>query len=61
MADIICPLVGQSTHHLKNTQHFVQNIQKVKLEPGEVLTSYDDKSIFTSVAMDPSIKIVKEN
>ena len=25
----------------QNTQHFVQPIQKVKLEPGEVMTSYD--------------------
>ena len=60
LANIIDPLVGQSPHHLKNTQHFVQHIQKVKLEPGEVMTSYDVKALFTSVPVDPSIKIVKQ-
>ena len=38
LTNIICPLVGQSPHHLKKTQHFVQHIQKVKLEPCEVMT-----------------------
>ena len=42
-----------------NTQHFVQHIQKVKLEPGEVITSYDIKATFSSVPVDPSIGIVK--
>ena len=52
LANIICPLVGQSQHHLKNTQHFVQHRKELKLEPGEVLTSYDVKALFTSVPMD---------
>ena len=59
LAYIICLLVGQSPHHLKNTQHFVQHIQKTRLEPGEVMTSYDVKALFTSVPVDPSIQIVK--
>ena len=59
LANIIQPLVCQSPHHLKNIQHFVQHIQKVKLEPGEVMTSYDIKTQFTLVPVDPSINIVK--
>ena len=59
LENIICPLVGQSPHHLKNTQHFVQYIQKVKLEPGEVMTSYEDKAHFTSDPVDQSINIIK--
>ena len=58
--NIIHPLVGQSPHHLKNTQHFIQHIKEVKLEPGEVMTSYDVKALFTSVPMDLSINIVKQ-
>ena len=41
LAGIIRPSVGQSPHHLKNTQHFVQHIQKATLELGEVMASYD--------------------
>ena len=39
LAYIIKPLIGQSPHHLKNTQHFVQQLQGKKLEPGKVITS----------------------
>ena len=38
----------------------MQHIKKVKLEPEEVMTSYDVKALFTSVPMDPSINIVKQ-
>ena len=60
LAHIICPLPGQSPHHLKNTQYIMQHIKEVKLEPGEVMTSYDVKVLFTSVHIDPSINIVKK-
>ena len=33
----------------------MQHIQKVRLEPGEVITSHDVKALFTSVPVDPSI------
>ena len=60
LAGIICPLVGQSQHHLKNTQHFIQKIQQVTLQPGEVISSYDVKALFTSIPVDPGIIIVKQ-
>ena len=59
LAGIIFPLVGQSPHHLKNTQHFVEHIKKVRLEPGEVITSYDVKALFTLVPVDPATQIVQ--
>ena len=60
LAYIIKPLVGQSPHHLKNTQHFIQSLQGKKLEPGEVITSFDVKALFTSVPVLPAIQIVKQ-
>ena len=60
LAHIIKPLVGQSPHHLKNTQHFIQQLQGKKLEPGEVITSFDVKALFTSVPVQPAIQIVKQ-
>ena len=60
LANITCPLVGQSPHHLENTQQFIQQLQKARLEPGEVMTSYDVKTLFTSVPVDPFIQIVKQ-
>ena len=60
LAHIIKPLVGQSPHHLKNTQHFIQQLQGKKLEPGEVITSFDVKALFTSVPVKLAIQIVKQ-
>ena len=59
LACIIKPLVGQSPHHLRNTQHFVQQIHTKRLEPGEIMRSFDIKALFTSVPVDPSIQIVQ--
>ena len=60
LGKIICPLAGQSPHYLKSTQHFIQHIKEVKLEPWEVMASYNVKALFTSIPMDPSINIVKQ-
>ena len=60
LAYIIKPLVGQSPHHLKNTQHFTQQLQNKRLEPREVITSFDVKAFLTSVPVGPSIEIVKQ-
>ena len=37
-----------TAHHLKNTQHFVQHIKEVELEPGEVMACYYVKAFFFS-------------
>ena len=60
LAHIIKPLVGQSPHHFKNTQHFIQQVQGKKLVPGKVITSFDVKALFTSVPVKPAIQIVKQ-
>ena len=60
LAYIIKPLVGQSPHHLKNIQHFIQQIHNKRLETGEVITSFDVKALFTSVPVNPSISIVQQ-
>ena len=57
---IIKPLVDQSLHHLKNTQHFIQQLQNKRLKTGEVINSFDVKTLFTSVPVVPSIQIVKQ-
>ena len=60
LAHIIKPLIGQSPHHLKSTQHFIQQLQGEKLEPGEVIASFDIKALFTSVPVQPAKQIVKQ-
>ena len=60
LAHIVKLLVGQSPYHLKNTQHFIQQLQGKRLELGEVITSFDVKALFTLVPVTPAIQIVKQ-
>ena len=60
LAYIIKPLVDQSPYQLKNMQHFIQQLQGKRLEPGEVITSFDVQALFTTLPVTPSIQIVKQ-
>ena len=59
LANILRPLVGQSQHHIKNTQSFVKQASSIILKERECVTSYDINAHFTSVPMDPAISIIK--
>ena len=50
---------GPMSTQSKNTQHFVEHNKQVKLEPGETITSFDVKALFTSGPVDPSVQIVQ--
>ena len=57
--NIIRPLVGNSPHHIENTQHFNDHIKSIKPEEGECITSYDVKVLFISVPVESAISIIK--
>ena len=60
LAKILKPLVGKSPHHINSTQDFVEQVRHITLAPGECLSSYDVSALFTSVPMDPALKIIKD-
>ena len=60
LAKILKPLVGKSPHHITSTQDFVEQTKQITLEPGECLSSYDVSALFTSVAIDPTLTIIKD-
>ena len=41
LAKILKPLVGKFSHHINNTQDFVEQVKHITLVPGECLSSYD--------------------
>ena len=59
LANILKPLAGWTTHHLKNTKDFIDQIKDVRLLPDETIISYDIKALFTSVPIKPVIDIIK--
>ena len=60
LAKILKPLVGKSPHHTNSTQDFVEQVKHITLAPGECLSSYDVSALFTSVPIDPALKIIKD-
>ena len=53
-------LLGKSPHHLKTLYTLCKKLQGKKLEPGEAITSFDVKALFTSEPVHPAIQIVKQ-
>ena len=60
LARILKPLAGKSAYSVQNTKDFVEQLKNIKLLPQECITSYDVKAFFTSVPIEPAIKITKQ-
>ena len=60
LAKILKPLVGKSPHHINSTQDFVEQVRHITPVPEECLSSYDVSALFTSVPIDPALKIIKD-
>ena len=53
-------MVGKSPHHINSTHDFVEQVKHINLAHGECLSSYDVSALFTSVPVNPSLKIIKD-
>ena len=60
LTKILKPLVGKSPHHINSTHDFVEHTKHITLAPGECLSSYDVSALFTSVPVDPALKVIKD-
>ena len=48
------------SHYIRNTQHLVEHIIFIQLKQGECISSYDVKTLFACVPVDPAISIFKQ-
>ena len=60
LAIILHPLVKTSTHTINNANAFLTNIKDLKLEPDEIMISFDVISLFTSIPLDTAKHITNE-
>ena len=60
LTKILKPLVGKSPHHINSTYDFVEQVKHINLAPGECLSCYDVSALFTSVPVDPALKVIKD-
>ena len=59
LARILKPLVGRSSYHVHNNQQLLEDLKTQKLEEDECLMSFDVKALFTSVPVQPALKIIQ--
>ena len=52
--------MGKSPHHVQSTSDFVSKAKGFILQLGEYPSSYDVTSHFTSVPIDPALKVIKD-
>ena len=60
LSKVLKPLVGKSPHHVQSTSDFVNKAKKITLQLGGCLTWYDVTALFTSVPIEPALKIIKD-
>ena len=60
LSRILKPLVGKSPYQVQKNKEFIQQIKGIQLRSDEIIVSYDVKALFTSVPIQPAIKIIKK-
>ena len=60
LSKILKPLVGRSIHHVKNNQEFIQSLQDITVDEEDCMMSFDVKSLFTSIPIQPTLTIIKK-
>ena len=55
---LISSLAGETSFFIKNTQSFVDSIKNMRLQPKEVMVSFDIKSLFTSVPVQETFGVI---
>ena len=52
-------MVGRSQHHIQNTKVIKEQVNNIKLGPGECTTSYGITALSMSVPVNPALNIVQ--
>ena len=60
LAKILKLLVGRSPYHVQNNKDFLDSIKNIKIQPDECIMSYDVSALFTSIPIEPAIKIIQK-
>ena len=60
LSRILKLLVGRSPNHIKNNQDLIHSLEEIRLKPEECMMSFDVKALFTSIHIQPALKIIKK-
>ncbi|KAG8222145.1 hypothetical protein J437_LFUL000727, partial [Ladona fulva] len=60
-AKLLAPIVGHNKHHVQNSAQFVTTLANLKLDPNDILVSFDVESLFTNIPIQDSMDILKDH
>jgi hypothetical protein len=49
LSGLLKHLIGKSTHHVKNSFHFIEILKSLQTKPGDIMVCFDVVSLFTKV------------
>jgi hypothetical protein len=61
LAGLLGQLTGNSPHHVQNSGQFIQILDAIKLQPGDLMVSFDVVSLFTNVPITDSLKLLSQH
>ena len=59
LTTLLNPLVGNTQHHIRNSTHFIETIDKIHVSPSDCLVSFDVESLFTKVPIKDTIELLE--
>ncbi|KAL0842148.1 hypothetical protein ABMA28_014324, partial [Loxostege sticticalis] len=60
VAGVLQPLVGKTPSFVKDSFHFRDIVKSIRLEPGDLMVSFDVESLFTNVPLKDCIEVIKD-
>ena len=54
------PLVGHNEPFIKDSRNFVELISEEKIDPNDIMVSFDVVSLFTKISLNESIGVIHE-
>ena len=61
LAGLLGQLTGKSTHHVKNSSQYVQTLSSIRIQPGDLMVSFDIVSLFTNVPILDSLQLLSRD